>query len=201
MNTIAQWEPGPLPVSKNLGWTRWGLLGVLGDFVLNYTKGCIVEIGLCESSIYLTWLAKKYGRKTFHCDIQLGIIINMKTVDGYFTDDATIFGGSSDDFFKETEIPPVALGFIDGDHTYEQVKKDFDNLFPLMVDDGYIFLHDTYPPQETWLGESQCGTVYKLRQELEKRKDLDCFTFTHSAMEVGMTMVRKKPKDLPYFRR
>ena len=38
-------------VSGSFGWDRWGLLSVLSDYVLNYNKGAIVEIGCGESSI------------------------------------------------------------------------------------------------------------------------------------------------------
>ena len=200
---IAQWEPGTLPFSNTLGWSEWGLLGVLADFVLFFRQeGCIVEIGVGESSIYLTKLAEKYDRRIFHCDISHGVITNYKSVKGYFADNAHLFIGTSDDFFRETDIPTVALGFIDGGHMYEQVKRDFWNLFPLLVDNGYIFMHDTYPPHESWTHENACGDGYKLRQELETMRDkMDCFTFAYSAIETGLTMVRKKPRNLPGCRR
>jgi len=201
MELLAQWENCSIPFSKTFGWNRWGILGVLCDFVLYFTKGDIIEIGVVESSIFLTKLAKKYDRIAYHCDAQYGKIANSWTVDGYFDISHSItFQGGSDEFFKFFNFPQIALGFIDGDHLYEQVKRDFDNLFELLVDDGYIFLHDTYPPSEEYCNENYCGTVYKLRQELEERKDIDCFTFTHSAFEVGLTMVRKKPKELDYFK-
>jgi len=201
-NRVTDWDKEALPFSKEFGWSRWGLFGVLVDYVLWAVKeGCIVEIGPGESSIFLTRAAEKYNRKIFHCDIQRSIITNYGTVKGYFKEDATLYVGSSDEFSKETELPPIALAFVDGGHMYEQVKRDFDALFPLIVDNGYIFLHDTYPPDEEWLGENSCGTGYKLRQELQKRNDMDCFTFITTAIDVGLTMVRKKPKSLPYFRR
>jgi hypothetical protein len=33
--------------------------------------------------------------------------------------------------------------FIDGDHTYEAVKQDFDSWFPFVTKDGIIVLHDS----------------------------------------------------------
>ena len=51
---IAQWEPCSIPYSFTVKWSGWGLLGVVADYVLWYTKGCIVEIGVGDSSIFLT---------------------------------------------------------------------------------------------------------------------------------------------------
>ena len=188
---VANWEDSSIPFSKTFGWTRFGLLGVLSDYVLSYTQGDVVEIGICETSIFFTKLAYKYKRKVFHCDIQRSVIENCKTVKGYFKHDSVIFCGSSDKFFKEVNFTPIALGFIDGDHNYEQVKRDFDNLFKHIVKGGFIFLHDTWPPSKEWTTENKCGTVYKLREELESMSNIECFTFTKSAWDVGLTMIRK----------
>jgi len=196
-DAVADWHPGPLPFSKRFGWERWGLLGVLADYVLCYTPGCIVEIGCCETSLYLTALAEKYNRKAFHCDIQRSVIENCLTVPGYFHPTLSkTFIMSSDEFFKTAELPePVALAFIDGDHVYEQVRKDFVNALSVLSPKGYIFLHDTAPPNEEWVGETRCGTVYKLRRELEKDKDFQIFTFLDSAWSVGLSMIQRHKFD------
>jgi len=39
-------------ITGNFQWERWGLLGVLCDYVLNYNNGNILEIGCGESSIF-----------------------------------------------------------------------------------------------------------------------------------------------------
>ncbi len=39
--------------------------------------------------------------------------------------------------------------FIDGDHKYESVKKDFLDWFPLLDEDGYIAFHDSGPVTST----------------------------------------------------
>lgn len=36
--------------------------------------------------------------------------------------------------------------FIDADHSYYGVKKDFEYWFPKVVKKGYIIFHDSYPP-------------------------------------------------------
>lgn len=40
-------------------------------------------------------------------------------------------------------IQPVELLFIDGDHQYESVKRDFDLWFPRLIESGTIVFHDS----------------------------------------------------------
>jgi predicted O-methyltransferase YrrM len=37
----------------------------------------------------------------------------------------------------------IDLAFIDGDHSYEGVKKDFENTIKYLADDGHILFHDS----------------------------------------------------------
>ena len=201
--------------SKQDLWDRFGMLGVFGDYVLSSVQGAVLEIGTGESSIYLGTVAKKYNRKIYHCDISPSKILNPLSVPGYFAEDneyleenfetmqnkrCVLYAGPSDKMFEKINIEPLALSFIDGDHIYEQVKKDFYNILPLTVDNGYIILHDTYPPTEEYIDENRCGTVYKFRQEIEKHREIDCITLTRGcAIGVGLTICRKKPKERPYY--
>jgi len=181
-------------VSGSFNWERWGLLSVLSDYVLYYTQGDIVEIGCGESSIHLSKLAEKYKRRCYHCEYSKSGVANMKNTKGYFGKKSEVYTGKSDNFFNDVNLPKIALGFIDGDHTYEQVKKDFNNLFSYIVDGGFVFLHDTFPPNESWTVPEKCGTVYKLREEIEVQHRLGfltSFTFRNSAFDVGLTMVQK----------
>jgi hypothetical protein len=206
-NFIAQWVAPGIYHSIADRWGRMGFLGMFGDFVLSAAQGSILEIGAGESSIYLTGLSQKYNRKIYHIDIEHSKLINPMTVDGYLSYDreyvtntfvgqpkmrCVCFAGSSDDFFRMIKVEPIALAFIDGDHRYEQVKKDFENVVARLADRGFILMHDTWPPNhEEYIDENHCGTVYKLREELEKDSRFDVLTLTHgTAMGVGLTIVR-----------
>ena len=213
---ISKWSGAHFPYSLNDRFNRYGVLGVLGYIALStLPKASILEIGCGESSLYLSQLAMRMDRRIYICDIEEGKLSNPMTVDGYLHFDSKLihhgdeddnrhksilFAGPSDAFFDEMRFVPVGLAYIDGDHKYDQAKRDFDNALSVLVDNGYIFLHDTYPPTEEYIDFNRCGDVYRLRQELEKRDDLDCFTFNKLVgCDVGITMVRKKPSNRSYF--
>lgn len=203
--------------SKNDVWHRFGMLGVFGDYVLSSTQGDVLEIGCGESSIYLTAIAQKYSRRIYHCDAAPSKILNPLSIPGCFGADhvyfeekdptpdnlarCVLFAGPSDELFKRGIVwTQLALAFIDGDHIYEQARKDFDHIVPLVVDNGFIILHDTYPPDEEHLSEHRCGGVYRLRQEIEASGKFDVMTLTRgAAMGVGLTICRKKPAQVPYY--
>jgi len=187
-------------VSGKFQWERWGLLSVLSDYVLYYTQGDILEIGCGESSVYLSKLAEKYNRTCYHVEYSKSGVENMKNTKGYFGKNSKVFNMKSHDFFYDHKIwesgktPSIALAFIDGDHDYHVVKEDFHSVWQNLVLDGYVFLHDTMPPSDAWKAMNKCGTVYKLREELEVQDRLGymrVFTFPKSAFDVGLTMVRK----------
>lgn len=213
---IAQWVAPDFFFSKTDSWGRMGVLGPLVDLLLTCLPvGEVVDIGVGESSIYLSKLARKFKRKIYHCDVEDGKIRNPLTVPGYLYPEAlditehgqmytfgrsNFFMGRSDDLFNLIAGEALAFTLIDGDHTYEQAKRDFNNAVNLTVDNGYIAMHDTYPPSEGYLHESRCGGVYKLRQEIELDRRFDSLTLVHgTAMDVGLTLVRKKPAKVAYF--
>ena len=215
---ISNWANTRFPFSLSDGWDRFGILGVLGDVALLVCKEAhILEIGVGESSIYLTELARRHKRKIFHCDISEGKIVNPMTISGYLHEnrilvkenlvtseyknyDAVLFHGTSDKFFAQLEIPKIGIAFIEGDHTAFQVRKDFENVFKLLDNNGIIFLHDMSAYEESLVLNDYCSDSYKVREELEKRTDIDCFTFPKLlACNVGITMCRKKSKERFYF--
>lgn len=217
---IADWVAPNFFHSKNDVCERMGPLALFGEIAMaGLPVGDIAEVGCGESSIYLSHLARKYRRKVYHCDLADGKIINPLTVPGYMHTEAlelsprdhnrlitvgnsNFFMGSSNDLFKiHLKDSCLAFTFIDGDHEYAQAKQDFDNAMNLTVENGYVLLHDTYPPSPKYLSpDSACGDVYRLRQEIEADKRYDSLTLVHGvAMDVGLTIVRKKPLVRPYF--
>jgi len=70
-----------------------------------------------------------------------------------------IIRATSDEFFEAAWdikkpwpfarlLTPVDLIFIDGDHTADQVKRDFENSLRCLSDNGFIVIHDCLPTDE-----------------------------------------------------
>lgn len=69
----------------------------------------------------------------------------------------------------------IDLLFIDGDHTYEGVRADFETYWPLVAGGGIVAFHDIAPDYRTRFGrptERWAGDVPKFWQEVKAgRKD------------------------------
>jgi hypothetical protein len=89
---------------------------------------------------------------------------------------------TSDAFFDEYDGTPD-LVFVDGEHTYEQAKRDFENALAILAPGGTIVLHDTCPENERDMDPTVCGDVFRLREELPA----EAFTFTRWP---GLTLLR-----------
>lgn len=96
--------------------------------------------------------------------------------------DARLFLGSSqDETIKEqvAALGPFDFCFIDGDHRYASVKKDWEFYGPMSK---RVVFHDIQPPVTS--GNAELG-VYKLWNELKGRKDAASFIALGSPMGVG----------------
>ena len=110
--------------------------------------------------------------------------------------------------FEKNTLTDLAFTFIDGYHSYDQVKRDFWNAEKYTVPNGYILMHDSYPPVylNTLPNTGACGDVYKFRQEMEKDDRFDTFTFVGNPNNckvpcyyIASTLVRKKPLNRPCY--
>ena len=100
---------------------------------------------------------------------------------------------TSDDFFREN-VDKFDIVFIDGLHTYEQVKKDILNSVNFLNENGIILVHDCMPDS---LGKQAVprykmqwnGDVWKAIVDLRQKENLDIYT---CEMDQGIGIITNK---------
>lgn len=100
---------------------------------------------------------------------------------------------SSDDFFNINKEKFDCI-FIDGLHTYEQVKKDIDNSLKSINDNGVIIVHDCLPESifEQAVPRSKRrfkGDSWKAIVEMRTRKNIDTYT---CVVDEGLGIILKR---------
>lgn len=123
------------------------------------------------------------------CKKSIGVDVDSPKF--YLNENMEYHTTTTDDYFlkldKNTKFDAV---FIDADHSHEQSLKDFLNVKDMVVEDGFIFLHDTYPYDSVMFDPGLCNDVYKtalyIKQNLSK--DFECLTLPFNP---GVTIVKK----------
>ena len=100
---------------------------------------------------------------------------------------------SSDDFFNINKERFDCI-FIDGLHTYEQVKKDINNSLKYVNDNGVILVHDCLPESifEQAVPRSKRrfkGDTWKAIVEMRTRKNIDTYT---CVVDEGLGVILKR---------
>lgn len=105
-------------------------------------KNCL-EIGAYDggSSISLAHFCDNMLTVDGNKPIRFNVNI-IKQVTNYEAISANSFEKDTIDYVKKFSPNGYDLIFIDGDHTYEGVKKDYENFLPLLNNGGIMFFHD-----------------------------------------------------------
>lgn len=125
----------------------------------------ILEIGTMGSTFWI--MSKLSTGKKISIDID-----NREPIIHHFMwgEDWKFFHGDSHrhEMFEnvKAQSEKFDLIFIDGDHTYEGVKHDFEMYKSLLSDRGYIAFHDIDPNHI--FADSYAGQVYKFWQDLDE---------------------------------
>jgi predicted O-methyltransferase YrrM len=117
------------------------LLKILNDRNEKFKYG--LEVGAYDggSSISLTHFCENFitvdGNNPLRFDVN-----RLKQITNYEGISANSFNIETINHVKNFSPNGYDLIFIDGDHTYEGVKKDFENYFPMLNKGGIVFFHD-----------------------------------------------------------
>lgn len=118
-------------------------LQILLPIVAATKPQAILEIGMHQGYSMELW------RKTFTPDVLIGMDINPPTIESYIAESGMLW--NTDSHVNETQsivylrmapFNKIDFLFIDGDHSYDGVKKDFEMYSPLVRKGGIIAFHD-----------------------------------------------------------
>ena len=109
---------------------------------------------------------------------------------------------TSDQFFAEYGGVKFDIIFIDGNHTYDQVRRDLINSLRHISVGGWIVLHDMFP--RNWLEEHVpwiisplwMGEVWKVGFELARSPEID-FKILKIDHGVGVVRITKENPSIP----
>ena len=158
---------------------------VIYDFPQDYFRWDLID-----------YLIKKYDYKDYleiGCDRdQLFSRIKLENKIGVDPYSGGNVRKTSDDFFLENN-KTFDLVFIDGLHTYAQVKKDILNSVKFLNTNGIILVHDCLPDTMSKQAVPRYrmqwnGDVWKAIVDLRQNPDLDIYT---CEMDQGIGIIKK----------
>jgi len=156
------------------------------EFLFDYIKPeRYLELGVRDGATFVK--VAKYCTEAIGVDTDMGhftlepnMKMHLKTTDDYFKD------LDADEMFDAV--------FIDADHSHEQSLKDFLNVKDRVIEDGFIFFHDTYPCKEKYMDRFICNDVYKTALYIKEHL-IDEFEIMTLPINPGITMVKKMKRS------
>jgi hypothetical protein len=140
-----------------------------------------LEIGVRHGTTYN--FVRNYSKTCY--------LVDLNFLDIEYTDNTIKYEMSSDEFFNQIEKNlKFDLVFIDGDHSKEQVLKDFINVKDMVIDDGFIILHDTYPCDKRMTIPSHSNNCWETMLEI-KQKYSDEWEYITLPFNPGLTLLKK----------
>jgi len=159
---------------------------IIYDFPKDYFRWDLID-----------YLIKKYNYKDYleiGCDKdQLFSRVEIQNKMGVDPYSGGNIRKTSDDFFLNNN-QTFDLVFIDGLHTYAQVKKDILNSIKFLNDKGIILVHDCLPNSMAKQAVPRYkmqwnGDVWKAIVDLRQDPDLDIYT---CEIDEGISVIKKK---------
>jgi predicted O-methyltransferase YrrM len=136
-----------------------------------------LELGLYQGDTF--------NRIAPHCGRAVGVDIKNVSINGEF------FLGSTTEYFDTiVDSSRFNLIFIDADHSFESVKKDFNNAVKCLAHGGIIVLHDTDPENDKLFDSGYCGDSYKMVDYLEFNDLYNIVTLPIA--EAGLSIITAK---------
>lgn len=136
-----------------------------------------VDWGFSTLSFAIPRIGHVYGIDTFEGDSYTGAnhgsyeYVSSKIEKLFLKENVTLIKGLFDDVAK-TWNKKIDILHIDGSHSYEDIKNDYETWSKFLSEDGVILLHDTCVSELN-------GNIYGVKKFFEEL-DVPKITFTHS---------------------
>jgi len=113
------------------------------------SPGCVVEIGVLNGNT-AKWLCEHNPKLTVYGidpiipdSMNQSLVGNIDRIKENTKGLNHVFINDYSFNVVKTWHTPIGYLFIDGDHTYEAVKRDYDEWFPFVMPGGFIGIHDS----------------------------------------------------------
>ena len=169
----------PAAPSIPFPWNRWHG-PIIAAVAASYAKPTYIEIGVFKGDC-LAAVAPLCGQAH-------GVDVSFERVTSDISG-ARLWQMTSDAFFEAYDGPRPDLVFVDGDHDYEQARRDTHNALEILADEGVLFLHDSWPVFRAATDRMICGGVHRVVDELQRDERLEVATIRRWP---GLSLVTKR---------
>lgn len=160
-------------------------IGLIQRLVATYPNCHYLEVGVRHATCW--------NRVAPLATFAEGVDIDPAVLEHATAGHGTVHILASDEYFRDVAGDKrFEVIFLDGDHNFAQVDKDFNNALPHLAPDGTIVLHDTWPGSRDETGEFACGTVYQLAERLERDPQFNALTMRRFP---GVTLAQRARPD------
>jgi len=163
---------------------------IISVIAAGYRPNLFIEYGVSNGGA--TKVFSKYCGKVFGVDIVVPKNLDLPNF--------TFFHMTTREFKKnvlDTLDEDVEMAFIDADHKWEEAFQDFEDLFPHLIENGIIFIHDTFPCLKKWIDPRYCNDSWIVPHKIKEKYGHLCDVLT-IPIQPGLTMVRKCAKEIEH---
>jgi len=147
----------------------------------------LIKLTNCQN--YLE-LGVQFGENIKEISKNVKMCVGVDIIDGVKNkDNINFYNMSTSDFFSINENN-FDIIFIDANHDFEEVKKDFNNSLKILNKYGIIIIHDTDPITEKLLDSKYCSDSYKIVDYISSHDNLNIINLP--IQETGLTLVMRK---------
>lgn len=138
-------------------WNRWHA-PIIAAVAASYAKPTYIEIGV--------WKGDCLAEVAPVCGQAHGVDVSFDRLESEVAG-ARLWEMTSDAFFETYDGPRPDVVLVDGDHDYEQARRDAHNALEILAAEGVLFMHDTWPVFRAATQRMVCGGVYRVVEELQ----------------------------------